>query len=117
LGLSGDVAEGLAALTKAVGGEVGDFLKWLHDVKAQVRESVANVTAVSKDEAAKVLGLSIAGVGRQVKKKALKVIYIDSRPRFRLTELARFLDAHEHSEPRRRKRKKPVSGEPRQPSE
>jgi len=92
-------------MTKAMGNDVNGFYRWLHDVKEQVRESVANMTLVSKVEAAKILSLSVAGVGRQVAKKALKVVYIDSRPRFKLTELARFIDAHEKSEPRRRKRK------------
>jgi hypothetical protein len=113
----GDIADILQALTHVLGVEVGKFLKRIHDAEEQVRKSVARVTAVNKVEAAKILGLSVAGIGRQVKKKALRVIYIDSRPRFRLKELERFLDAHEKSEPRRRKRKKSASGEPRQPSE
>lgn len=96
-----------------MGNDVNGFYRWLHDVKEQVRESVAKMTLVSKVEAAKILGLSVAGVGRKMQAGALKVVYIDSRPRFKLTELARFIDAHEKLEPRRRKRKKkPVSDGP-----
>jgi hypothetical protein len=48
---------------------------------------------------------AVAGVGRKMKSRALKVVYIDARPRFKLSELARFIDAHEKDEPRRRRRK------------
>jgi hypothetical protein len=77
----------------------------MHDVKVQIRESISNLTLVSKEEAASILGLSVAGVGRKMQSGALQVVYIDARPRFKLSELARFIDAHEKQEPRRRKRK------------
>jgi hypothetical protein len=101
----GDVADGLAATAKAMENDVTAFYKWMHDVKVQIRESISNLTLVSKEEAASILGLSVAGVGRKMKSRALKVVYIDARPRFKLSELARFIDAHEKDEPRRRRRK------------
>jgi excisionase family DNA binding protein len=59
-----------------------------------MRESLENITLLTREEAAQRLRMSSSQLDLLVKQGAISAIKFDRRPRFKLQEISRFLEAH-----------------------
>jgi hypothetical protein len=103
--LRGPIHDSLQALVRGLEMEFGKVLQQAHDIGHQTRMVLAETTLVSREKAAEMLSMSVPQLDRKVVLEEIEVVYTDSRPRFQLIELKRFIEANK-KKGRRRWRKK-----------
>ena len=88
------IRDSLDALVAVVEMELAAILARAREGEEQVEKSLAAITLLNRKAAAARLGISVATLDRRVATGELEAIFIDAYPRFRLTELSRFIEAH-----------------------
>jgi excisionase family DNA binding protein len=92
------------ALLDAFRRELEMILLRARDHERSIQESLENVTLLTREEAAQRLRMSSSHLDLLVKQGAISAIKYDRRPRFKLKEICRFLEAHTPRSPRERTR-------------
>ncbi len=94
VGSSAGVQECLEALSEVLEGEIGQILARAHDYDKAYKELLVDAILLTRSRAARMLSMSPASLDRKVKSGEIEAIYLDSHPRFELTEIKRFISAH-----------------------
>ena len=84
----------LQDLLGAIKDEIEQICKRARDLERQAKQSFAEEMLLTKKEATRTMRMSASSLDRRIKCGEIEVIYFDRRPRFRLKEIARFIDAH-----------------------
>jgi hypothetical protein len=88
------IQESLDALIDAYKRQFDEILLQVSDHQRSIREALERATLLTREEAAERLCMSLSNLDSLVKKGAITVVYCDRRPRFHLTEIVRFIEAH-----------------------
>jgi excisionase family DNA binding protein len=90
----GHIQRCLRVLLGAVEHEINRSLTRIREHEARILEALAKVTLLSREEAAERLGVSMASFDRMVTSGKIEATYLDARPRFRLPEIERLIEAN-----------------------
>ena len=95
-GTSRSVQECLDALADAFKRQLDEILLRAHDHEHSLKKALDSVTLLTRGHTAKRLSTSLSALDRMVKNGEIAVTYIDRRPRFHISEITRFIEAHTH---------------------
>ncbi len=101
---SSSIKECADALLDAFRRQLEAILLRARDHERSMKESLENVTLLTREEAAQRLRMSSSQLDLLVKQGAISAIKFDRRPRFKLQEICRFLEAHTPRSSRARSR-------------
>jgi hypothetical protein len=90
----------VGALLVAFQYELDQILQRAKTCEESFENALQEVTLLSREEAAQKMGVSLATLDRKVRRNEITATYIDARPRFRLIEIVRFLEARTRSSSR-----------------
>jgi excisionase family DNA binding protein len=96
----------LNALVVAFQYQLDQILERAKASEEQFETSLQDATLLTREEAAQRMRVSLATLDRKAKRNEIAATYIDSRPRFRISEIVRYLDARTQSSARRSLRRR-----------
>lgn len=100
-------APNLVTLARSVEQSLEDLRHAVDQARSELQTRIASLQLVSREEAARLLDMSQSQLDRLTKSGRLPVVWIDSRPRYRLDQLREFVDARTIAADRNWKRPKP----------
>lgn len=83
----------LVTLALGVEQAMADLRQAVDLARAEIRDRIGALKLISREEAADLLDMSQSQLDRLTKSGRLPVVWIDSRPRYRLEQLGAFVDA------------------------
>jgi hypothetical protein len=96
----------LDALLVAFQYELDQILQRAKASEERFEASLQDATLLTREEAAQRMRVSLATLDRKAKRNEIAATYIDTRPRFRISEIVRYLDARTESSARRSLRRR-----------
>jgi hypothetical protein len=96
----------LEALTAALEQEIETILDKLRQKIANAENDLLTITLLNRSAVAKHLKLSLANLDRMVAAGEIQATYLDTHPRFPVTEIARFIEVKNGRRPSTSRRRK-----------
>lgn len=96
----------VGALLVAFQYELDQILLRAKACEERFEAALQRATVLTREEAAQRIRVSLATLDRIAKRNEIAATYIDSRPKFRISEIERYLDARTRSSARRSARRR-----------